>query len=61
MVGAIKGAVKMVTKTERVKRVQNIQTITPIRPILPKTPIQPILKTSWSNTSFIEFLYYGKE
>lgn len=57
-VGARKGAVSMITKIERIK---SIQRITPIRPITPITPIQPILKSSWSNTSLTEFLYYGKK
>jgi len=57
-VGARKSAVSMITKIERIK---GIQKITPIRPITPITPIQPILKSSWSNTSLTEFLYYGKK
>lgn len=57
-VGARKGAVSMITKIERIK---GIQKITPIRPITPITPIQPIWKSSWSNTSLTEFLYYGKK
>jgi hypothetical protein len=57
-VGARKGAVSMITKIERIK---GIQKITPIRPITPITPIQPILKSSWSNTSLTEFLYFGKK
>ena len=57
-VGARKGAVNMITKIEKIK---GIQKITPIRPITPITPIQPIWKSSWSNTSLTEFLYYGKK
>jgi len=57
-VGAKKGAINMVTKLERVKSVQKI---TPIRPVLPITPIKPIWKNYWSNTSLLEFLYYGKK
>jgi hypothetical protein len=54
-VGARKGAVNMITKIERIK---GIQRTSPMRPI---TPIQPILKSSWSNTSLTEFLFYGKK
>jgi hypothetical protein len=56
-VGARDGAVNMITKIEGIK---GIQSITPIRPITPITPIQPIWKSSWSNTSLSEFLYFGK-
>jgi hypothetical protein len=56
-VGARKGATNMITKIERIK---GIQKITPIKPITPITPIQPILKSSWSSTSLMEFLYSGK-
>lgn len=56
-VGARKGATNMITKIERIK---GIQRITPIKPITPITPIQPILKSSWSSTSLLEFLYSGK-
>jgi hypothetical protein len=56
-VGARKDATNMVTKLERIK---GIQKITPIRPILPMTPIKPMWKNYWSNTSLLEFLYYGK-
>lgn len=57
-VGARKGAVSMITKIEKIK---GIQKITPIRPITPITPISPIFKSSWSNTSLTEFLFYGKK
>ncbi|MBP7510222.1 MAG: hypothetical protein KA807_20595 [Prolixibacteraceae bacterium] len=57
-VGARKGAVNMMTKMERMK---GMQKMTPMRPMTPMTPMQPMWKSSWSNTSLTEFLYYGKK
>ena len=57
-VGARKGAVSMMTKMERMK---SMQRMTPMRPMTPMTPMQPMLKSSWSNTSLTEFLYFGKK
>lgn len=57
-VGARKGAVSMMTKMEKMK---SMQKMTPMRPMTPMTPMQPMWKSSWSNTSLTEFLYYGKK
>lgn len=57
-VGARKGATNMMTKMERMK---SMQKMTPMRPMTPMTPIQPMWKSSWSNTSLTEFLYFGKK
>jgi hypothetical protein len=57
VVGARKGAVGMTTGVERAKRAQRA---TPPRPASPATPAQPAFRSSWSKTSLIEFLYYGK-
>lgn len=57
-VGARKGATSMMTKMERMK---SMQKMTPMRPMTPMTPMQPMLKSSWSNTSLTEFLYFGKK
>lgn len=57
-VGARKGAVSMMTKMEIMK---SMQKMTPMRPMTPMTPMQPMWKSSWSNTSLTEFLFYGKK
>ena len=57
-VGARKGATNMLTKIERLK---SMQKMTLMRPMTPMTPMQPMLKSSWSNTSLTEFLYFGKK
>lgn len=57
-VGARKGATNMMTKMERMK---SMQKMTPMRPMRPMTPMQPMWKSSWSNTSLTEFLYFGKK
>jgi len=57
VVGAKESAVNMLTKLEGLK---GLQELTPLRPLTPLTPLQPLLKNSWSNTSLLEFLYFGK-
>lgn len=56
-VGARKGATNMSLRSERSK---SSQRSTPSRPSTPSTPSQPSWKSSWSSTSLIEFLYFGK-
>ena len=58
VVGAREGAIRMLTKLERLK---GLQELTPLRPLTPLTPLQPLWKTSWSNTSLTEFLFFGKD
>ena len=57
-VGARKGAVNM---TYRMERMKSMQKMAPMRSMTSMTPMQPMWKSSWSNTSLTEFLFYGKK